>query len=386
MKHSTPAVVGRSLAALAVTAGLGLGLATVAGADAHSHANDQGGNASGYVMAVTTTSITVETPGGVSTTYTISPTTTYTLDGQSATAALLVVGDRVEVQTASGAPTTATSVNIDLVEIHGLVLSVTGSTVTIIDSEGFTRTIQAGASTVVTDGGQTSSLSAITPGEAINATGTIDSTGTILDAVTIAVGAPEQSDQSGQSNGTDSGRASGVVTAVTPGVSVTIGGDHGAGTTYTLTSSTTYTEGATTVPSTDLGVGEHVWITTATGAPTTAASIRIRPLVVRGTIQSVGSGTFTISRDGTTTTVVVESTTQVYDMRQLVASSSVTFTSGERVVVAGVPDATSTSTSPTIDAQFIVLGHGEGWGPLGPALGALMGNGHGSHRGGDHKN
>ncbi|MHB1906473.1 MAG: DUF5666 domain-containing protein [Acidimicrobiales bacterium] len=381
MKHSTPAVLGRSLAALAVTAGLGRGLATVAGADSgHSHGNDQGGdNASGYVISINPgASITVETPGGVTTTYTLSSTTSYTLDGQSATSALLVVGDRVEVQTASGAPTTATSVNIDLAEIHGLVLSVSGSTITVIDSEGFTRTIQAGASTVVTDGGQTSSLSAITPGESIHASGTIDTTGTILDAVTIAVHAPEQSGQPS----TDSGRASGVVTAVTPGASVTIGGDHGAGTTYTLTSSTTYTEGATTVPSTDLGVGEHVWITTATGAPTTAASIAIRPLVVRGTIQSVGSGTFTISRDGTTTTVVVGSTTQVYDMRQLVATSSVTFTSGERVVVAGVPDATSTSTSPTIDAQFIVLGHGEGWGPLGPALGALMGKDHGSHRGG----
>ncbi len=377
MTNPTPAVLGRSLAALAVTAGLGLGVASVAGAAGHgrgrSHDNGGGGDhAAGYVMAMTATTLNVESAGGVTTTYTISPTTTYTLDGRAATAALLVVGDRVEVATAPGAPTTATSVNIDLAEIRGLVLSNSGSTILVIGPEGFTRTIQAGASTVVTSGGQTTALNSITPGESIVAEGTVDSTGTILDATTITVRAPEQQQQSE--------RASGVVSAVTPGVSVTIGGDHGAGATYTLTSSTTYTEGPTTVPASDLLVGEHVWITTAPGAPTTAASINIRPLVVRGRIATVGTGTFGVTHDGTTTTVVIEPTTKVYVQGQL-AAATVTFTTGERVVVAGLPDATSAST---LDAQVIEVGTGEGWGPLGPGLG-LMGNGssqgNGNHRG-----
>ncbi|HQU25463.1 MAG TPA: DUF5666 domain-containing protein [Acidimicrobiales bacterium] len=375
MTHPTPAVLGRSLAALAVTAGLGLGVASVAGADSghgHGRSHDNGGggdHAAGYVMAMTATTLNVESAGGVTTTYTISPTTTYTLDGQAATAALLVVGDRVEVTTASGAPTTATAVNIDLAEIHGLVLSVSGSTVLVIGPEGFTRTVMAGASTVVTSGGQASALTSITPGEAIVAEGTIDSTGTILDALTIKVRVPEQQRPE---------RVSGVVSAVTPGASVTVSGDHGASATYTLTSSTTYTEGPTTVPSTDLLVGEHVSITTAPGAPTTAASIDIRPLVVRGSIGTVGTGTFSVTHDGATTTVVVEPTTKVYDKGQL-ATASVAFTTGEHVVVAGLPDATSAST---LDAQVIVVGTGEGWGPLGPGLG-LTGNakGPGHHRG-----
>lgn len=377
MTHPTPAVLGRSLAALAVTAGLGLGVASVAGADSghgHGRSHDNGGggdHAAGYVMAMTATSLNVETPNGVTTTYTISPTTTYTLDGQAATAALLVVGDRVEVQTAPGAPTTATSVNIDLAEIHGLVLSVSGSTVLVIGPEGFTRTVQAGASTVVTSGGQASSLTAITPGASIVAQGTIDSTGTILDAVSIDVRAPEQQRPE---------RIEGVVTAVTPGTSVTISGDHGASTTFTLTSSTTYTEGPSTVPSTDLAVGEHVSITTATGSATTAASVDIRPLRVRGRISAVGTGSFSVTNDGTTTTVVVEPTTQVYEMGQL-ATAAVTFTVGEHVVAAGLPDATSAST---IDAQVIVVGGGEGWGLLGPGLGNL-GNGQGNGQGDHHR-
>ncbi len=376
MTHPTPAVLGRSLAALAVTAGLGLGVASVAGADSghgHGRSHDNGGggdHAAGYVMAMTATSLNVESAGGVTTTYTLSPVTTYTLDGQPASAALLVIGERVEVQSAPGAPTTATSVNIDLAEIHGLVRSVSGSTILVIGPEGFTRTVQTGASTTVTSGGQPSSLNAITPGEPIVAEGTIDTTGAILDAVTIKVRAPEQQRPE---------HVAGVVTALTPGASVTINGDHGASTTYALTSATTYTEGPATVPSTDLGVGEHVSITTVTGAATTAASIDIRPLVLRGTIGTVGTGTFDVTHDGTTTTVVVEPTTKVYEMGQL-ASTTVAFTTGEHVIVVGLPDATSAST---LDAQAIAVGTGEGWGPLGPGLG-LLGNGQGNANGQGH--
>ena len=380
MNHSTPAVLGRSLAALAVTAGLGLGVASVAGADSghgHGRGHDNGGgdHAAGYVMAMTATTLNVESSGGVTTTYTISPTTTYTLDGQAATAALLVIGERVEVQTAPGAPTTAASVNIDLAEIRGLVLSVSGSTVLVIGPEGFTRTVQAGASTVVTSGGQASTLSAITPGTPIVAEGTIDSTGTILDAVSIDARAPEQQNPE---------RASGLVTNVTPNASVTISGDHGASVTYTLTSTTTYTECSSTVPSSDLLAGEHVSITTAAGSPTTAASVDIRPLRVRGRISAVGSGSFSVTNDGATTTVVVEPSTQIYQRGQL-ATAAVTFTVGEHVVAAGLPDATSAST---LDAQVIVVGGGEGWGLLGPGLGNLgngQGNGQGNGSGqGDH--
>jgi hypothetical protein len=74
--------------------------------------------------------------------------------------------------------------------IGGEVLSVSGSTVTVRDPEGFTRTIRLGDDVTVTKDGAASDVAAVVQGEHIDATGQVASDGTTLDATAVTVGRP----------------------------------------------------------------------------------------------------------------------------------------------------------------------------------------------------
>jgi hypothetical protein len=74
--------------------------------------------------------------------------------------------------------------------IGGSVLTVDGSTVTVKDRDGFTRTIRLGDAVRVTKDDASSSTSAITKGVWIEASGTVDANGTTLDASEVRIGQP----------------------------------------------------------------------------------------------------------------------------------------------------------------------------------------------------
>ncbi|GAA4747337.1 hypothetical protein GCM10025783_19300 [Amnibacterium soli] len=74
--------------------------------------------------------------------------------------------------------------------IGGKVLTVDGSTVTVKDHDGFTRTIRLGDDVKVTKDDASSSTSAIAKGAWIEASGTVDSNGTTLDATEVRIGQP----------------------------------------------------------------------------------------------------------------------------------------------------------------------------------------------------
>jgi hypothetical protein len=74
--------------------------------------------------------------------------------------------------------------------IGGTVLTVDGSTVTVRDRDGFTRTIRLGDGATVTKDDASSSASAITKGVWIEASGTVDADGTTLDATEVRIGQP----------------------------------------------------------------------------------------------------------------------------------------------------------------------------------------------------
>lgn len=74
--------------------------------------------------------------------------------------------------------------------IGGTVQSVSGSTVVVKDPDGFTRTIQLADDVTVTKDGSSSSVTAITKGEHVDATGSVDADGTTLDATAVSVGKP----------------------------------------------------------------------------------------------------------------------------------------------------------------------------------------------------
>jgi hypothetical protein len=112
----------------------------------------------------------------------------------------------------------------------------------------------------------------------------------------------------GQSNG-QSDAVRGIVTADT-NTSVTVQSHHDTLTTFTLTSTTTFSEGSTTLSASDLAVGERVSIKASSSAPTTALSIRIDLAELAGKVTAVSGNSITVSNDqGSSQTVVVSAST-----------------------------------------------------------------------------
>jgi hypothetical protein len=252
----------------------------------------------GYVTAVTATSVTVQKWDGTSATYTLTPTTTYTEGRAASTVASLVVGDRVEIQTASSAPTTATSVNIELAQLFGTVKSVSGNTITISDPQGFSRTIVVSSSTTYTNAGAAGTLADVVVGAKIAAQGTIDPNLTSLDAVSVAVGTAGHTED-----------IRGTVSAVTSS-SVTVQGRDNTPTTFTYTSATTFAEGSTTLSASNVAVGDNVSVEVDSSAATTALKVEISPSFEAGAVTAISGDTITIKDfQGLAHTIVVSSTT-----------------------------------------------------------------------------
>ncbi len=140
--------------------------------------------------AVTGTSITLESKGGTSTTFTYTTNTTVKSIGHDSvtlTSGDLAVGEHVAVETNSTAATTAVGIWVELVHISGVVTAVTGNNITISDHQGFTHLILVGMTTTYSASGAPSSLSAIVTGVRIKAEGLVDANGTTLDALTINI-------------------------------------------------------------------------------------------------------------------------------------------------------------------------------------------------------
>jgi hypothetical protein len=112
----------------------------------------------------------------------------------------------------------------------------------------------------------------------------------------------------GQSNG-QSDAVRGIVTADT-NTSVTVQSRNDTLTTFTLTSTTTFSEGSKTLSASDLAVGERISIKTSSSAPTTALSIKIDLADVAGKVTAVSGNSITVSNDqGSSQTVVVTAST-----------------------------------------------------------------------------
>jgi hypothetical protein len=103
--------------------------------------------------------------------------------------------------------------------------------------------------------------------------------------------------------------AHGVVTAVaTDGSSVTVLSAQGTSTIFTITPTTTFTEGSATVPASALVVGDRVGITLSSTTPPTATSIKIeaaKALRVEGVVSAyVANTSISITTKHSTTPVL----------------------------------------------------------------------------------
>ena len=148
--------------------------------------------ASGWVVpSANATTLTVRSFQGRSQSFVVNTGTKYTYaDGSSATAANATPYHVVNVigtaPTTSGGNPVATRVVIQLADVDGVVKSDTSGTLTVVDSEGFTRQIST-ALAACTQRRTTVSCASIAAGSIVAARGTVASDGTTLDAKRIEV-------------------------------------------------------------------------------------------------------------------------------------------------------------------------------------------------------
>lgn len=190
------------LAVAAVVAG---SLATAAVAAAHIGPAGHGFRGHRYYTATgwvspssNATTLAVTNAGGKVSKFAVSTTTKYTYaNGKAATAANATPGAVVTVRatapTSKGANPAAKSVTIQLARISGLVKSDSAGTLSVVDAQGFTRTIDTGSSTTCSQPRHTKvNCSSIAAGSIVTAVGTVASNGTALDATAVQV-APARS-------------------------------------------------------------------------------------------------------------------------------------------------------------------------------------------------
>lgn len=148
--------------------------------------------AGGTISSLGTNSFTVKTPDGSTRTVDTSGSTTYTRDGASSSASALAVGEHVRVRPTQSSTNTSSTVEaaaVDIMDpaIHGRVENVAGNTLTIVDGQGFWRTVNLSGTTTYTDSGNSSSASALSNGENVVAFGSVDADHVSLDATSVAI-------------------------------------------------------------------------------------------------------------------------------------------------------------------------------------------------------
>jgi len=164
--------------------------------------------------------------------------------------------------------------------------------------------------------------------------------------------------------------AGGVVTAVSS-ASISVKGMDGTSSSYAITSSTTFSEGPTTVTASELAVGQHVGIQLSTSDDSTAANIDIQLPALFGTVTSVSGDTVVITDlEGFSRTIVVESSTTYTKSGATASLSDVVV--GSDIIAEGTVDANGTS----LDATHVVIGLPSQQGG-GPGIGGPGGGGPG---------
>lgn len=145
-------------------------------------------HADGVITALSSSSITVKDEFGTSKTLAID-SSTKAHRGPKTTVAIssLAVGQRVHVRAATGSTKTAANINVQLAHVGGTVTAVDGSTITVTDRQGFTRTITLADGVTYTKDRAKSTDGAVIKGSVIQAEGKVASDGTTLTASSVDV-------------------------------------------------------------------------------------------------------------------------------------------------------------------------------------------------------
>ncbi len=140
------------------------------------------GKAGGTITALTASTLTVALADNTSRTYTLSSATTVHQGPAAAVRSALAVGEHVRVRASDPAASIPTALDVDIraPHVNGRISAVGADTLTVVDPDGFTRTVHTTAATSYTRGGQATSRGALTVGTSIRGTGTVDADHTDL--------------------------------------------------------------------------------------------------------------------------------------------------------------------------------------------------------------
>ena len=142
----------------------------------------------GTITALGTNSITVQGHEGAPVAYTTTTATTFQVGSSTSTASALAVGEHVAMTLTSTTPQTVTAVEIFPTTFIGVVTGVSGNVITLKGHGSTTLTVNVSTSTTYTKHGSASSLSAVTNGSQIVATGLLGSNDTTLNATSVVIG------------------------------------------------------------------------------------------------------------------------------------------------------------------------------------------------------
>jgi hypothetical protein len=147
--------------------------------------------AAGLLTSVSASSLTVATPQG-SKTFSLSSSTHYYVGQASAKQSALAVGEIVAVRPTDPRATALVAAVVRVLPAHlaGWVTKVDGSTVTLTDVSGFTRTLTTTGDTTYTKDGATATSSVLVTGAFVRAVGQVAQDGTTLTATHVGVGRP----------------------------------------------------------------------------------------------------------------------------------------------------------------------------------------------------
>ena len=160
--------------------------------------------------------------------------------------------------------------------------------------------------------------------------------------------------------------------------SVTVTAHDGTPSTFSITGTTTFSEGGATVPATDLVAGDFADIEVLSSAMTTATSINIELARFGGVVTLVSGDTITITgHKGVTQTIVVGTTTYTKDGAPAVSTDVM---AGDLINAQGTIGATATTLNATSVMIETLHGSIDG-GHVGHGHRHFDGRGFGHHQG-----
>jgi hypothetical protein len=145
-------------------------------------------------------------------------------------------------------------------------------------------------------------------------------------------------------------RPGGTITAVSA-TSITVESLSDTSNTYAIDSATTFSEGPTTIPASDLAVGEHVMVQASATSATTAANINLLPAELVGRVTAVNGNSVTITDPQGFSRTIVVGTSTTYTKSGAESNFSA-IAEGSLIIASGKVDSNQTS----LDASSLAIG------------------------------